>query len=79
MPEVVEAIAEFSPGTSILIANLRSADLRSLARQIPPGPRLLGFRSEVGYWMLVGPAVATPPQRWRLPRSTPLAMPALAR
>jgi glycosyl transferase family 2 len=78
MSDVVETVEEASPSTSILLTNLRPADLRSLARLLPSGPRVLGFRREVGYWMLLGPAVTSAPQRWRLPRSTPWAMPALA-
>jgi hypothetical protein len=78
MPGVTEAIADAAPGTSVLVTNLHREDLRTLGRRLPLGPRLLGFRREVGYWMLVGPAAATAPARWRLPRSRPFAMPAVA-
>ena len=75
---VTDAVAEAKPGTSVLVTNLDRAALRELGRRLPPGPRLLGFRREVGHWMVVGPAAAAAPARWRLPRSRPFAMPAPA-
>ena len=42
---------------SVLITGLHTCDLRALAPQVPPARRLLGFRREVGYWLLVGPSV----------------------
>ena len=43
------------PGASLLLTNLRRADLRALGPRLArPSPRLLGFRSEIGFWMLLG-------------------------
>jgi glycosyl transferase family 2 len=78
IPEALDAIAAVRRGTSVLITNLQAADLRTLARRLPPGPRLLGFRGEVGYWMLFGPAAETGPVAWRSPNAKPFAMPAPA-
>jgi hypothetical protein len=85
MPGLIERCAERAPGGSTLLTNLRIGDLRDLrstetsaASRLGGDDRLLGFRREVGYWMLLGPAAAAAPQRWRSPRATPLGMPAAA-
>jgi hypothetical protein len=75
--ELADTIAACPSGTSLLLTNFRVADLRSLAPSLPTVPRLLGFRREVGHWLLLGPAAEAAPLRWRLPSSTPLGMPAL--
>ncbi len=77
MAGLVDTVAAWLPSTSILLTNLRLGDLRSLGSRLPRGPRLIGLRWEVGYWMLLGGAAATPEQ-WRSRRATPLGMPALA-
>jgi len=69
-------LSEFLSGTdrseSILLTNLDLSGLREVESSLPPGPRLLGFRQEIGYWLLLGPAGATPPwQTWRTPQATP--------
>jgi hypothetical protein len=65
-------------GRPIMLTNLGIADLRLLSSHLPPGPRLLGFRREIGYWMLLGAVAAAVPQQWQLPKATPLGMAALA-
>jgi hypothetical protein len=75
MPELLETVAAWSSSASILLTNLRLADLRSLASELPAGPRLLGFRREVGWWMLLGAAATVVPRQWRSPKSTPLQLP----
>jgi Glycosyltransferase like family len=77
--ELADMIAACSSATSLLLTDLRVADLRSLTPSLPPVPRLLGFRREVGHWMLLGPAAEAAPLRWRQPDSTPLGMQGLAR
>ena len=78
MPEMIDAIRAWTPRTSILLTNLGVADLRSLAPHLPPALRVMGFRREIGYWMLLGPAAATAPKQWRSVAATPLGMPAVA-
>jgi hypothetical protein len=78
LPELADTISACPLSTSLILTGLRIADLQSLAPGLPTGPRLLGFRREVGHWMLLGPAAKADPPRWRLPSSTPLGMPALA-
>jgi Glycosyltransferase like family len=79
LPQLVEEIASRPPSTSMLVTNLRIADLRSIASRLPRAPRLLGFRREIGFWMLLGPAAGAVPQPWRAPKSIPVGCPALAR
>jgi hypothetical protein len=75
---VVEIVAAADPSTPILLTNLERGDLRALSSHLPRGPRLLGFRREIGYWLLLGrAAVATGPTSWRTAKAKPLAMPAL--
>jgi Glycosyltransferase like family len=83
MPGLIERLAERDPGSSTLLTNLTIGDLRDLkiaelrsgASYLDGQNRVLGFRREVGYWMLLGPAAAAAPQRWGSPRATPLGMP----
>ena len=76
---VVEAITGAEPSAPILLTNLDRGALRALAPHLPRGPRLLGFRRELGYWLLLGRAAsATVPPGWRTARATPLAMPAVS-
>ena len=76
-PGLVDTIVAHCPGTSVLLTNLRIADLRWLAPLLAREPRFMGFRRGAGYWMLVGPAAASVRQHWRRPKSKPLGMPAL--
>jgi hypothetical protein len=76
---VVEIVADADPSTPILLTNLDRGDLRALAKHLPRGPRLLGFRREIGYWLLLGrAAAATAPPSWRTAKAKPFAMPALS-
>ncbi len=75
---LVETIIASSPSASTLLTNLELADLRALASHLAREPHLLGFRREIGFWMLLGTAAETVPGQWRSPKATPLGMPALA-
>ncbi len=67
-----EILAGADRSDSILLTNLDLSGLRAVEPSLPPGPRLLGFRREIGYWLLLGPAAAKPPWRtWRTPQATP--------
>ena len=80
MPEVVETIAECPPGERPYL--LPTSGLRTsllLARQLPPGPRLLGFGSEVGYGCSSDRRRQHRRSDGDFRSSTPFAMPALAR
>ena len=86
LPGLIDRLAERDPGSSTLLTNLgiadlralRMADLRALCPDLAGQSCLLGFRAEVGYWLLLGPAASTVPRRWRTPKATPLGMPAPA-
>ena len=78
MPDLADAVVAASPSTSILLTNLGIADLRALAPRLPRQARLLGFRREVGFWMLLGAAAAAVPEQWRSAKSIPWGMPAPA-
>lgn len=57
---------------SILVTNLDLGGLRAVEPSLPPGPRLLGFRQEIGYWLLLGPAGARSSwQTWQTAQATP--------
>jgi len=75
--EAARLLSAWDPGAPLLVTNLRLADLRTLASHLPSGPRLLGFRREVGYWLLVGAATGAAPREWRSARARPLGMPAI--
>jgi hypothetical protein len=72
---LVDAVARWQPGSSILLTNLRTADLRELAPLLPENRHVIGFHNGIGFSVLVGPG--TLPEHWRSRRSTPLGMPTL--
>jgi Glycosyltransferase like family len=79
LPGIVDIVAGAEPATPILLTNLARGDLGALAPHLPRGPRLLGFRREIGYWLLLGRAAdATAPSSWRTAKARPFAMPALS-
>jgi hypothetical protein len=71
---VVAAIRAAPGGANVLVTGLRVADLRGLAPHLATTRPLLGFRREVGYWLLVGPSAEHVAARLRSPRSTPFGM-----
>lgn len=70
----VAAIRTAPAGANVLVTDLRVADLRALAPHLATTRPLLGFRREVGYWLLVGPSAEHVAARLRSPRSTPVGM-----
>jgi hypothetical protein len=70
----IDAIRAASARANVLVSNLQVRDLRALAPHLSAMRPLLGFRREVGYWLLVGPSVGQVAARLRSPRSTPLGM-----
>ena len=74
-PERVIASIRTAPtGANVLVTGLRVRDLRALAPHLVNSRPLLGFRREVGYWLLVSPSVGHVAARLRSPRSTPAGM-----
>ncbi len=74
LDSALDAIRTGRGGASVLLSGLDICDLRALAPHVPPAQRLLGYRREVGYWLLVGPSVQSAAARLRSARSTPLGM-----
>jgi hypothetical protein len=74
--EVVEATAA-AGASPVLLTNLGLADVRRLAPQLPAERRVLGYRTSLGYWMVIGVATAALPASWRSNQATPLGMSAL--
>jgi hypothetical protein len=70
----VAAIREANADANVLVTDLRVADLRALAPHLATTRPLLGFRREIGYWLLVGPSAGHVAARLRSPRSTPFGM-----
>lgn len=58
----------------VVLTNLTIEDVRALTGHLPAGPRTLGYRTSIGYWMVLGVAPEALPAEWRSPRSTPLGM-----
>ena len=78
MPKLIDIVSGLAPGTSMLVTDLHIADLKALAPHLPRGPRVLGFRREIGLWILLGAAAEARPREWRSPKARPLGMPAPA-
>lgn len=75
--ELADTVRSLAPGGPALLTNLTLDDVRMLAPQLPAERRVLGFRSSIGYWMLLGVAPADMPLTWRSRQARPLGMPAL--
>jgi hypothetical protein len=74
-PERAIASIRTAPaGANVLVSGLRVPDLPALAPHLSNTRPLLGFRHEVGYWLLVGPSVGEVAARLRSQRSTPVGM-----
>jgi hypothetical protein len=76
--DAAATVAAWDSAAPLLLTNLELADLRSLAAHLPRAPRLIGFRKEIGYWLLLGAAADAVPRNWRSPKARPLGMPAIA-
>jgi glycosyl transferase family 2 len=74
LQRAIASIRTAPAGASVLVSGLRVRDLRALAPYLSNGRPLLGFRREVGYWLLVGPSVGHVAARLRSQRSTPFGM-----
>jgi hypothetical protein len=70
----IAAIRTAPEGANVLVSDLQVRDLRTLAPHLSTTSPLLGFRREIGYWLLVGPSVGHVAARLRSPRSTPVGM-----
>jgi hypothetical protein len=74
---VATAVADRAPQSSMLVTNVDTSNLQVLAPALP-AESLLGFHETIGYWILLGPAVAAAPARWQSPPAKPLGVPRLA-
>lgn len=70
----IAAIRTAPEGANVLVSDLQVRDLRTLAPHLSTTRPLLGFRREIGYWLLVGPSVGHVAARLRSPRSMPVGM-----
>ncbi len=75
--EVPAAIAAVRPAGPALVTNLGLEDVRRLAAELPRDGHLVGYRTSIGYWMLIDVTPAAMPAAWRSRQATPLGMPAL--
>jgi Glycosyltransferase like family len=70
----VDAIRTAHAGSSVLVSGLRAGDLRKIAPHLTSRRPLLGFRGEIGYWLLLGPNVDRLAAQLRSERFTPIGM-----
>jgi Glycosyltransferase like family len=73
-PGDVAAATAAAGDSPVLITNLGLDDVRRLAPRLPAERRIVGFRTSLGYWMLIGVPLAAVPAGWRSPQATPLGM-----
>ena len=71
---VIASIRSAPADANVLVSGLRVRDLRALTRHLSDERPLLGYRREVGYWLLVGPSVDAVAARLSSRRSTPVGM-----
>jgi hypothetical protein len=75
--EVAALVDRFAAGGPALLTNLRLEDVERLTSQLPREPLIVGFRTSIGYWMLIGVAPESMPRTWRSRQATPLGAPGL--
>lgn len=64
-------------GGPLLITNLDLDGVRRLCERLGTEDRVLGFRTSIGYWMLIDVSPDLLPAAWRSREARPLAMPTL--
>jgi Glycosyltransferase like family len=74
LDRALDSIRTAPAGSSVLVTGLQAVDLRAIAPHLTIGRPLLGFRREIGYWLLLGPSVDRVAARLRSQRSTPVGM-----
>jgi Glycosyltransferase like family len=74
LPAAIESAVSAGP---VLVTNLDLQDLRVLGPQLAAAPTVVGFRTSIGYWILIGVTAAAMPDCWRVRQATPLGMPAI--
>jgi Glycosyltransferase like family len=67
-------VASAATGGPVLVTNIDLEALEALAPSLPSGSRVLGFRSSIGYWLLIGVEAAAMPPSWRSRQATPFGM-----
>lgn len=72
--QAVAAIRAAPAGSSVPLSGLWLRDLRAVSPHLSRTRPLLGYRREVGYWLVVGPRVAQLAARLRSRRSAPAGM-----
>jgi hypothetical protein len=70
--EVLPAVS--SASGPVLVTNLELEDVGPLAQAVASAERVLGFRTSIGYWMLLGVRPWELPAAWRTAQATPLGM-----
>jgi len=76
--EAESALADFEPGSRLLLTNLSRTDLATLTPWLPAAPRVLGLHTGIGLWLLLGVPAAELPEEWKAQRATPLGQRPLA-
>jgi hypothetical protein len=76
--EAESALADFEPGSRLLLTNLSRTDLATLTPWLPAAPRVLGFHTGIGLWLLLGVPAGELPEEWKAQRATPLGQRPLA-
>ncbi len=74
LSDMLAALAAEPPGSWFLLTNVPQADIADLAARWPSDLQVVGFHSNIGFWILLGAAAADLPPHWRSQRSVPLGM-----
>jgi Glycosyltransferase like family len=75
--EVTAVLASRPPGSWLLLTNLSRTDLKKLGSKLSASSSVLGYHTNIGFWLLLGaPLIDLPPQ-WASKRATSLGTRAL--
>ena len=62
------------PSESVLVTNLDGPTITRWGQTLDHPDVVLGFATDLGHWVLAGPAASVTPRAWRQPRARPLAL-----
>ncbi len=62
------------PSESLLVTNLDGSTITRWGHTLDQSDVVLGFATDLGHWVLAGPAASVTPRAWRQPKAHPLSL-----
>jgi len=75
--ELPTVLGSRPPGSWLLLTNLSRTDLKKLGSKLPTSSSVLGYHTNIGFWLLLGAPLEDLPPQWASKRATSLGTRAL--